>query len=353
MIGSLPIVRPNPTRFAATGVNESSSSSEQAPASAGVSDAVQLSAGKLPTDATALAQGALETTQAAATQAVPGPVSTTLRVLSLNTFFDSRAGVDKMVDLIKTTKADLVGVQETNLNTEKLAESLGMEYLQQGKRTAILSRFPIEEVSPKKYGVAVTLDNGQKVGFLNAHTTSFPNHPHQLMHLAMGGGPYIDTEREAIWWANVTRGREFRDMVKESDALGLPTMITGDFNEPSHLDWTEEVVATGRHPITVDWPGSRTLEKAGFKDSYRVKNPDPLTHPGNTWTPTTSPDDPEDHHDRIDFVMYRGPELKLVDSQVVGESEEFADIVIDPYPTDHRAVLATFEVSAPEPTTGK
>ena len=133
-------------------------------------------------------------------------------------------------------------------------------------------------------------------------------------------------------------------MVKESDALGLPTVVTGDFNEPSHLDWTKEVVATGRHPITVKWPGSQTFEKAGFQDSYRVVNPDPLTHPGNTWTPTAAPDDPNNHHDRIDFVMYRGEELKLVDSQVVGESEEFADIVIDPYPTDHRAVLATFQV---------
>lgn len=286
--------------------------------------------------------------QQAAEAAVGGATGTTLRVLSLNTFFDARAGVDKIVDLVKTTQADLVGLQEVNTTTQELAEKLGMHAVQQDKRTALLSRFPIEQVSDKKYGVNLTLDNGRKISFLNAHTTSFPNQPHQLKKLPKGGGPYIDTEKQAIWWADTTRGREFRDMVKEAQALGNhPAVITGDFNEPSHLDWTQAAAEAGQHPIKVEWPGSKTLEKAGFKDSYREIHPDPITHPGNTWTPNSKPDDPNDKHDRIDFVMYRGEGLKLVSSQVVGESKEFADIVIDPYPTDHRAVLATFEVAPP------
>jgi endonuclease/exonuclease/phosphatase family metal-dependent hydrolase len=295
--------------------------------------------------AASLAQTAAQTANQAATAAVAGPAAVLLRVLSLNTYFDSKAGVDTIADLITTTKADLVGLQEVNQTTKALAEKLGMHYVQQDKRTALLSRYPIESVTPKKFGVAVTLDNGQKVGFLNVHATSFPNQPHQLLHLPQGGGPYINTEKEAIWWADKTRGREFRSMVSEADAMGHPSIAVGDFNEPSHLDWTEATAAIKRHPIKVEWPGSKTFEKAGFKDSYRVQHPDPVTHPGNTWTPTTQPDDPNDHHDRIDFVMYRGEQLKLVSSQVVGENTKNADIVIDPWPTDHRAVLATFEVS--------
>jgi endonuclease/exonuclease/phosphatase family metal-dependent hydrolase len=291
-----------------------------------------------------LAASAMAAAQQAAQAAVPGPTATVLKVLTLNTYFDARAGVDKMVDLIRRTGADLVGLQEVNTTTRKLAEKLGMHYLQQDKRTALLSRFPIESVTPKKYGVAVTLENGRKVGFLNAHTTSFPNQSHQLLHLPIGGGPYLDTEKQAVWWADKTRGREFRSIISEADGLGLPAIATGDFNEASHLDWTERTAAIKRHPIKVEWPGSKALEKAGFKDSYRVKYPDEVAHPGNTWTPTTADDDPKDHHDRIDFVMYRGPELELKDVQIVGENSKNADIVIDPYPTDHRAVLATFEV---------
>ena len=321
-----------------------------------VNDAVTLSATTLRPAAdvkgsptSSLLRSAAQAATDAAGAAVPGPAATTLKVLTLNTYFDARAGVDKMVDLIKTTGADLVGLQEVNLSTKELATKLGMNFVQQDKRTGILSRYPIGPLTANKYGVAVTLPDGQKVGFFNAHTTSFPNQPHQLLHLPIAGGPGIDTEKQAVWWADRTRGREFRNIVGDADKLGLPAIAVGDFNEPSHLDWTQEAADIKRHPIKVDWPGSKTLEAGGFKDSYRVANPDVIAKPGNTWTPTTKIDDPNDHHDRIDFVMYRGDALVLKSSQIVGENTENADIVIDPYPTDHRAVLSTFEVVPAKP----
>jgi exodeoxyribonuclease-3 len=328
--------------------SSTSTSVESGPQAA--SDGVSLSApaSSNAPSASTLAQSALQSASQAAAGALPGPAAaTTLKVLSLNTFFDANGGLEAITDLIRGTGADLVGLQEVNTTTKAMAESLGMHFLQQDKRTALLSRFPIEAVTEGKNGVTVTLDNGQKVGFFNFHMTSFPNQPHQLMHLPGGGGPYINTEKQAVWWADKTRGREFRALVSESDAMGLPSIATGDFNEPSHLDWTPATVAAKRHPITVEWPGSKTLEKAGFKDSYREKHPDPLAKPGDTWTPTKPADDPKTKHDRIDFVMYRGGEISLKDVQVIGENAQNADIVIDPYPTDHRAVLATFEVAAP------
>ncbi len=51
--------------------------------------------------------------------------------------------------------------------------------------------------------------------------------------------------------------------------------------------------------------------------------------------------------------MFRGAPFKLVSSQIVGEDAKHADIVVSPYPTAHRGVLATFEVAAPiAPTQG-
>ena len=53
-------------------------------------------------------------------------------------------------------------------------------------------------------------------------------------------------------------------------------------------------------------------------------------------------DDPTTHHDRIDFVYYKGKGLEVTDIKIVGENQEDADIVISPYPSDHRAVVSEF-----------
>lgn len=277
--------------------------------------------------------------------AVPGAPGITLRVLSLNTYFDSNGGLEAIENLIRDTKADLVGLQEVNQSTSVLAENLGMHYLQQDKRTALLSRFPIKEVSPKKFGVKVELENGQEVGFFNVHATSFPFQPAQIARKPSGGGPYINNEADAIRWADWTRGAEFRDIISEANAFGAPAVVTGDFNEPSHLDWTPRATEAGLFPFKVQWPGSSAFEKAGFKDSYREMNPDEVARPGQTW-PANEQVKPGDPNVRIDYVMHRGDDLKLVSSHVIGENSEASDIVLDPYPTDHRAILATFEVKS-------
>ena len=44
---------------------------------------------------------------------------------------------------------------------------------------------------------------------------------------------------------------------------------------------------------------------------------------------------------RIDYVYFKGEGLKVIDAKVIGENEENADIVVTPYPSDHRAVVAT------------
>jgi exodeoxyribonuclease-3 len=48
-----------------------------------------------------------------------------------------------------------------------------------------------------------------------------------------------------------------------------------------------------------------------------------------------------DHHDRIDFVLARGDELEVESASIVGEKKPEADVVVRPWPSDHRAVAAT------------
>jgi hypothetical protein len=63
---------------------------------------------------------------------------------------------------------------------------------------------------------------------------------------------------------------------------------------------------------------------------------------GNTWTPATEPGDPKDRHDRFYFVMYRGAGVRVSEVKVVGEMGGVAEVVVRPYPSDHRAVAAGF-----------
>ena len=53
-------------------------------------------------------------------------------------------------------------------------------------------------------------------------------------------------------------------------------------------------------------------------------------------------DDPTTHHDRIDFIYFKGKGVTVVDVKIVGENKKNAGIVISPYPSDHRAVVASF-----------
>jgi len=315
------------------------------PDQAAPADSISLSGiTSVPTAPLAKCAQATAAALASQNQGPAGPAL--LKVLTVNIMFDGENGVDQIAKIIEATQPDLIGLQESNSSTAQLAEKFGMHSLQQDKRTALLSRFPIEQVTANKFGVKVTLENGKQVGFLNAHLTSFPYQPHQLLHLPTGGGPYLNTESQAIASATRTRGKEVKNMIADANSLEVPVIATGDFNEPSHRDWTEAAHSAGRHPIKCEWPASRSFEAAGFSDSYREVYPDEMTHPGNTWTPNAAQDDPKEHHDRIDYIHHRGDGLKLKSIQIVGEKPEFADIVVSPWPTDHRALLATFEVAS-------
>lgn len=148
---------------------------------------------------------------------------------------------------------------------------------------------------------------------------------------------------------------------------GRLIFLGGDFNEPSHLDWTEATKNLWDHRgAVVPWDVSVMLEKAGYKDVYRVIFPDPITHPGFTfpsdnqlkeiskltWAPEA------DERERIDFIYYLpDKKLKPVSAKIVGPSKSIAygkrveeitkDIFLKPigvWPTDHKAVLAVFEL---------
>ncbi len=117
------------------------------------------------------------------------------------------------------------------------------------------------------------------------------------------------------------------DAAKET-AQGHLVFIGGDFNEPSHLDWTEATKDSADHRgVVIPWTVSTLLTEAGYKDAYREIYPDPVKNPGYTypadskdtevsrltWTPDA------DERERIDFIYYYPQKgLSLLQANIFG-----------------------------------
>lgn len=300
--------------------------------------------------------------EAADAPAADAPAANVVRVMSFNLWHGGDAGklpLERTVAVIQQARADLVGMQETSGYGPKgeprpdraaeIARRLGWHYLDQGGRTGIVSRFKIVAATPKKWGVKLELPAGRQLYLFNAHLAYTPYQPYQLLRIPYGNAPFLTTADEAVQAAKDARSGQVARLLAEVNAIlpeGLPVFVTGDFNEPSHRDWTAAAAKAQLCPLAVPWPSTAAVEAAGFVDAYRVIHPDPVQARGLTWTPTTKADDPHDRHDRIDFVFAGGAQAKIRSAQIVGESRELADIVVAPYPSDHRSVVVEVELPA-------
>jgi exodeoxyribonuclease III len=282
-----------------------------------------------------------------------------VRVMTFNLWVGGEAGkqpLSQTLEVIRAAKADLVGLQETRGNKKdgtrsdngrKLAEMLGWNYFDQGEGTAILSRFPIVTNTPGKRGVSLVLPSGRQVWMFNVHLMHAPYQPYQLLSIPYADAPFIKTAAEAVSEARKARGAQVEQLLAELKPALMsrqPVFLTGDFNEPSHQDWTERAAKAGKCPLPVEYPSTLAITRAGMRDAFRTVFPNEVTYPGWTWTPTTQPDDPKDRHDRIDMIFVGGPSVTVKRCDIVGEDEKFANIVVQPYPSDHRAVVAPIDI---------
>jgi endonuclease/exonuclease/phosphatase family metal-dependent hydrolase len=300
--------------------------------------------------------------------AAPLAAATRLTLLSFNAWgagLNEGKPIDETLAVLRAADADLVGLQETRAEgsdcaasdcppaersvAPQLAAALGMHvHEQQGDENvvwanAILSRFPILGPTPNGLGVIVTVD-GRRIAVFNIHATDFPYQPYQLLGIPYGDAPFLQTAAQAEQAAAAARGGALELLLEDLAATrdSVAQVIFGDFNEPSHRDWSARAAAAGRHPLAVAYPLARALEAEGFIDALRAVYPDEMSKPAYTWTPTTRPDDPADHQDRIDFVLVRGTgpagEVSIEAAGIVGEQAPAADLVVTPWPSDHRAV---------------
>ena len=260
--------------------------------------------------------------------------------------------LEQTAAVIRLAQADIVVVCEQWGNAEPLADLLGFTCHivvapPYWKSVAVLSRYPITETFAN--GVRLEMDLQQSVCVFGVHLTSTPYQPYRVRDKA-----YTEIE-EILDEARETREQELVVVLSEIRPLieaGERVLLCGDFNEPSHLDWTLASAREGHHfGLEMPWPCSKRVTESGMEDAYRVVFPDVCRHPGYTWTSVPglgvggSERAEDEVHDRIDFIYYAGLGLEPRAASIVGENSRNADLVVSPFPSDHRAVAVIYQIS--------
>ncbi len=231
---------------------------------------------------------------------------------------DGFDGVERIVEMIEKSDADIVLMQETYGAGSIISSSLGFYYYEAssaigavwGANLSIMSRFPIEEV----YMIEEASNYGKNYAFNNC-----------------GAKIKLSQDKEVIVFSNWYNGNKPEDLaralkswetlVKNSDQT--PIIWAGDFNSTSHLD---DGVGKSGH--------SRLMTESGFVDTYRELYADVKKYPS-----LTSPS----NRSRIDYIYYKGSKLKV--EQAGALIKDFkGKFGNQGYPSDHLGITATFKI---------
>jgi hypothetical protein len=268
----------------------------------------------------------------------------------------------------------------------KSLEELGQEYYlgYVGGDVSFISKYPLENgkelFNNEHRGTVASFDlniNGRIISITGVHLDytyyacylprgyngGYPN----WGIIADGNGkpaPITNVDTVQAYNLKSTRDEAIVSFLESASEKTVPTILMGDFNEPSHLDWTEKTKDMFDHNgLIMPWYNTDQLENHGFIDAFREQYPDEVANPGFTWPSfahekeSTSWTPLVDERDRIDYIFYKGSELSLVDVALVGpkesyifnqseslnvENEKFLASGLS-WPSDHKAVLAKFK----------
>jgi len=253
--------------------------------------------------------------------------------------YGKHVGVQRVIETIKEAQPDVIGLIETYGSGEIIADSLGYHFYLISSNLSILSRFPIKETikafrSFNFGGVVLDLGDNRELVFLDTWLHYLPDYASNITKKSKTASQHIKAEGK-------TRHSEVKSILKEikpiiANSKNVPVIMMGDFNCGSHLDWTEATQQI-HNGYAIEWPVSREMDKAGFKDSFRELNINPLLDPGFTWTPrAATSSDNYGLRDRIDYIYYQG-DVTPIESKVI----DYHPIM---FPSDHAGVISVFEM---------
>jgi len=170
-------------------------------------------------------------------------------------------------------------------------------------------------------------------------------------------------EAESVRSNRLQQATAIIDHLRTSDQLAsdMPLLVGGDWNTPSHLDWTEDTARVFKNRRTLPLPVSKAMHKAGFTDVFRALHPNPVQHPGITWSPMfrgprSGQEGTAQSFERIDRLYLKNPAepserwtLRPIAADVLPLVWEDDSIPADQrtFPSDHGALLVDLEWIAP------
>ena len=319
----------------------------------------------------------------------------TVKFLQLNVWQEGtmvKGGYDALVDELARTDADFVMLSEVrNYNGTRFCDRITASLKEKGKTyysfysydSGLLSKYPIIDsatVFPENedhgsiYKLVADMD-GREVAVYTAHLdyrncAYYDVRGYDGDNWAKMEAPLTDID--SILRKNVASQRDdairqFLDDAAKEREKGRLIFIGGDFNEPSHQDWTEATKdSADHHGLVIPWTVTTLLAENGYQDAYRTLYPDPVKYPGYTYPADCKNIDinkllwaPEaDERERVDYIFYYPAKgLTLSDVALYGPNgcirkgqrvpENSLDNFIAPigvWPTDHKGVIAEFQI---------
>ena len=179
-----------------------------------------------------------------------------LKVMEYNIEYGGTlVSLKKTEEAITLAGADVVGIEESYNNLPKIAKATGYPYYNISLQ--ILSKYPIYEPSGGDGLYAlIEVQPGYVIAFCNIHLDYVKDGPTALLK----GKPVeavIATENEV----RTSALSELLPVLSQLATQGYPVFLTGDFNEPSSLDYVAATVGL-RPQITSPSPGRSALRSS-------------------------------------------------------------------------------------------
>jgi len=267
-----------------------------------------------------------------------------LKIMSWNIWHGGRrfgkiVGLQRVIDIIKSSNADIVTLIETYGSGEIIADSLGYYFYLISSNLSIMSRFPIIEThrvfrASRCGGVTLDIGKGEKVKVYCTWLHYLPNVKENIIVNGMAPEDLIKEEGNTRHSEIIQILKEIKPAIMNADEV--PVIMCGDFNTGSHLDWIEATKSV-HYGYVVEWPVTLEMERAGFIDCYRKIRPNPISDPGYTSSPryiTTTENSVV--RNRIDYIFYKSRKLEATEAIAL----EYHPVK---FPSDHAAVIGVLK----------